>query len=574
MKMILGINDMVDPSISLVKDGKLLFYVEEERLNRIKHSHNIFPIKSIEMALKRFDISIDDLQCISYNWDFDKYSGGYMKNFFRKFNTKYRVDQNTIKWQKERLNKRNLINFKKKLEFNLRKKFEFSKLPPIKFFSHHFVHAFQSHFHSGFRNSLCITIDGSGEENCTVIWKCKNNKFSKLKEINMPNSLGWFYAAITEYLGFKAYDGEYKLMGLASYGKSNKNIEKKLNKVLKINHKTNEYELNPKYIHHGKHSFSGRYTDNLVKLFGKVPRKENQKIKSWHKDLAFEVQSQLERAVLNLFKKYSVLTGINNLTIGGGVGLNVKMNSKLFNSKFCSNIFPNPLCADNGASAGSAMVADFILNKKKPKILKSLALGPDYSEKEIIKALKQNKIKFYKKRNIERYAAHKISQGKVIGWFQGRMEAGARALGQRSILGDPRKKEMSAKINKIIKYRESWRPFCPSVLEEQVKKYFLKSYESKFMTISFEAKKKLKKIAPAIVHIDNTCRIQSVQKINNSRFYKLINEFFEITKVPILLNTSFNVKGEPIVCSPNDAIRTFYSTGLDELILNNFVIKK
>ncbi len=365
MKIILGINDMVDPSISLVKDGKLLFYIEEERLNRIKHSHNIFPIKSIEMALKRFDISIDDLQCISYNWDFNKYSGGYMKNFFRKFNTKYRVDQNTIKWQKERLNKRNLINFKKKLEFNLRKKFEFSKLPPIKFFSHHFVHAFQSHFHSGFRNSLCITIDGSGEENCTVIWKCKNNKFSKLKEINMPNSLGWFYAAITEYLGFKAYDGEYKLMGLASYGKSNKNIEKKLNKVLKINHKTNEYELNPKYIHHGKHSFSGRYTDNLVKLFGKVPRKENQKIKSWHKDLAFEVQSQLERAVLNLFKKYSVLTGINNLTIGGGVGLNVKMNSKLFNSKFCSNIFPNPLCADNGASAGSAMVADFILNKKK-----------------------------------------------------------------------------------------------------------------------------------------------------------------------------------------------------------------
>ncbi len=154
------------------------------------------------------------------------------------------------------------------------------------------------------------------------------------------------------------------------------------------------------------------------------------------------------------------------------------------------------------------------------------------------------------------------------------MEAGARALGQRSILGDPRKKEMSAKINKIIKYRESWRPFCPSVLEEQVKKYFLKSYESKFMTISFEAKKKLKKIAPAIVHIDNTCRIQSVQKINNSRFYKLINEFFEITKVPMLLNTSFNVKGEPIVCSPNDAIRTFYSTGLDELIINNFVIKK
>ena len=217
--MILGINDMVDPSISLVKNGKLLFYIEEERLNRIKHSHNIFPLKSIEVALKKFKISINDLECIAYNWDFKKYSGGHMRNFFNKFNKQFKIDKDTKKWQIERLSKRNLENFKKKIETNLRKKFTFSKLPPIKYYSHHFVHAFQSHFHSGFKESLCITIDGSGEENCTVIWKCKNEKLEKIKEINMPNSLGWYYAAFTEYLGFKAYDGEYKLMGLASYGK-------------------------------------------------------------------------------------------------------------------------------------------------------------------------------------------------------------------------------------------------------------------------------------------------------------------------------------------------------------------
>ena len=228
--MILGINDMVDPSISLVKDGKLLFYVEEERLNRIKHSHNIFPIKSIEVALKKFNISISDLDCIAYNWNFKKYSHGHMKNFFKKFNLKFKVDDNTIKWQQDRLNNRSLKNFKKKLELNLREKFIFSKLPLIKFFSHHYVHAFQSHFHSGFNESLCMTIDGSGEENCTVIWKCKNDIITKIKEINMPNSLGWYYAAFTEYLGFKAYDGEYKLMGLASYGKKNHSINEKLNK--------------------------------------------------------------------------------------------------------------------------------------------------------------------------------------------------------------------------------------------------------------------------------------------------------------------------------------------------------
>ncbi len=572
--MILGINDMVDPSISLVKNGKLLFYIEEERLNRIKHSHNIFPLKSIEVALKKFNISINDLDCITYNWDFKKYSGGYMKKFFNRLNSQFKVDSNTKKWQQERLSKRNLKNFEKKLEINLRKKFTFSKLPPIKFFSHHYVHAFQSHFHSGFKESLCITIDGSGEENCTVIWKCKNGKIKKIKEINMPNSLGWYYAAFTEYLGFKAYDGEYKLMGLASYGKKNLKIKNKLNKILKIDNVSKEYELNPKYIHHGKHTYSGRYTDSLINLFGKLPRKENQIITNWHKDLAFEIQDKLEKAVINLFHKYSNLTGIKNLTIGGGVGLNVKMNSKLFNSKNCNNIFPNPLCADNGASAGSAMLADFILNKKKPKKLTSLALGLDYSEGEIIRVFKSSKINFVKINNIEKYAAKKLSEGKVIGWFQGRMEAGARALGQRSILADPRKKNMSKKINQIIKYRETWRPFCPSVIKENVKEYFKRSYDSKFMTISFEAKKQLKKIAPAVVHIDNTCRIQSVSKTNNLKFYKLIKEFFKITKVPLLLNTSFNVKGEPIVCSPNDAIRTFYSTGLDELIINNFVIKK
>jgi len=572
--MILGINDMVDPSVSLVEDGKLLFYVEEERLNRIKHSHNIFPIKSIETALKKFNISVNDLECIAYNWNFNKYSNGHMANIFRDLNSKYDVDPLTKKWQSERLKNRNLANFKKKLELNLRKKFNFSKLPPIKFFSHHYVHAYQSHLHSGFEKSLCITIDGSGEENCTVVWKIENDKITKLKEINMPNSLGWYYAAFTEYLGFKAYDGEYKLMGLASYGKNNSKLEKKINKVIGINNLSKEYSLNPKYIHYGAHSFSGRFTDNLVKLFGKKPRKENEKITDWHKDLAFEVQKKLEDSVFNLFQKYSTITGIKNFTMGGGVGLNVKMNSKIFESSFCDKIFPNPLCADNGAAVGSALIADYILNKKRPKELKSLALGPDYSDKEIVKILKLNKIKFYKINNIEKYVAKELAKGQVIGWFQGKMEAGARALGQRSILGDPRNKKMTKKINLIIKYREVWRPFCPSILEEYVEKYFIKSYRSNFMTISFEAKKELKNIAPAIVHVDNTSRVQSVSKKYNLKFYKLINGFFKITKVPILLNTSFNVKGEPIVCSPNDAIRTFYSTGLDQLVLNNFLIKK
>ena len=219
-------------------------------------------------------------------------------------------------------------------------------------------------------------------------------------------------------------------------------------------------------------------------------------------------------------------------------------------------------------------MADIKLNKSKVKPLKSLSLGPDYKDQYIKKLLIENQIKFQTPKNIYSYTAKLLAQKKIVGWFQGRMEAGPRALGNRSILGDPRSVITRDKINKIIKYREMWRPFCPSFLADKVDEFFYKSYDSKFMTISFDANKVLKKLAPAIVHIDKTCRIQSVDKKNNSNFYKLIKEYYNITKVPALLNTSFNIKGEPIVCSPNDALRTFFSTGIDVLVLEKYVILK
>ncbi len=571
--MILGINDMADPSVSLVKNGQLIFYIEEERLNRVKHSHNIFPIRSIKAALKYYNISFNEIEYIAYNWNFKKYENGSMENFFRRLNKEYNSDVATKKWQRERLKKRNLENFKKKVFLNLKKNFNIKKLPKIKFYSHHYVHAFQSHYQSGFKNSICITIDGSGEENCTVVWKFENGKHTKLEEINMPHSLGWYFAAFTEYLGFKAYDGEYKLMGLASYGKYIPELEAKIEKILKFDNKSS-YRIDPQFIHYGKHSYSGRFTDNLVKLFNKRPRKENDKITDWHKNLAYAVQKKLELVVTNMFKKYAVKTGIKNFCLGGGVGLNVKMNSEIYQLDNCKRLFANPLCADNGASAGSALLADFKINKNKPKILNNLNLGLDFSDNQILELLNSKKISFTKPIDLEKIIANELKKGKIIGWFQGRMEAGARALGYRSILGDPRKKKMAKKINKIIKYRELWRPFCPSILENKVKTLLKGSFDSKFMTVSFEASEKLKSIAPAIVHVDETCRIQSVSKKDNLRFYKLINEFYKITGVPVVLNTSFNIKGEPIVCTPNDAIKTFYSTGLDFLVLNDYIIRK
>lgn len=572
-KYILGINDFTDPSIAIIRNGSVEFYIEEERLNRIKHSHNVFPIKSIKEAFNYLNISFKDIEAIAYNWDFKKYQNGHLKKFFSDLNKKFRIDENTKSWQNERLKSRNLRNFKKKLEKNLFAEFGFFKIPKILFYQHHYVHAYQSYVHSGFNEAIVLSMDGSGEENCTTVWECKNNEIKKIDEINIPNSLGWYYSAFTEFLGFKAYDGEYKLMGLAAFGKKNLIIRKKLKNILKFDNKLQKYELNPYYIHYGLHTYSGRFTDNLVRLLGK-PKKSNEKFTKLHKELAFEVQRLLEECVLKLCDKYFKLTGIRNICLGGGVGLNVKLNSKIFNQKFIDNIFPNPLCADNGASVGAALIADIELNKSKVKPLKSLSLGPDYKDKFIKKILIENKIRFFKPKNLHKYTAKLIANKKIIGWFKGRMEAGPRALGNRSILGDPRSIEIRDKINKIIKYREMWRPFCPSFLSNKLNNFFHKSYDSKFMTISFDANNILKKIAPAIVHIDKTCRIQSVNQKDNFHFYKLIKEYENITKVPALLNTSFNIKGEPIVCSPNDALRTFYSTGLDVLILEKYVILK
>ena len=416
-------------------------------------------------------------------------------------------------------------------------------------------------------------MDGSGEENCTTVWVCENNKIKKIDEFNIPHSLGWYYSAFTEFLGFKAYDGEYKLMGLAAYGKKNAIIKKKLEKILKFNNKEKKYKLNPYFIHYGKHTYSGRFTDKLVKLLG-PPKKLKEKFSKYHKDLAYEVQNLLEECVIKLCKKYFEKTGIKNLCLGGGVGLNVKLNSKIFNEQYIENIFPNPLCPDNGASVGAALLADMKLNKNKVKSLNTLSLGPEYKNDEIKKILTENQIEFIKPKNIYKFTANQLAKKKIVGWFQGRMEAGARALGNRSILGDPRFISTRDKINKIIKYREMWRPFCPSFMDDKINDYFDKSYNSKFMTISFKANNKLKMIAPAIVHIDNTSRIQAVHKKYNSKFYKLINEYFKITNVPTLLNTSFNIKGEPIVCSPSDALRTFFSTGIDVLILEKYAILK
>jgi hypothetical protein len=339
----------------------------------------------------------------------------------------------------------------------------------------------------------------------------------------MPHSLGWFYAAVTEYLGFEAYDGEYKVMGLAAYGKHDDDLHGKIRRVLAPADDGIEYRLDPSFIHYGARTWSERFTDALPVLFGRPRRLPQEPIEPWHHDLAFAAQQALEAAVERLVRWGMDAVGTGNLCIGGGVGLNVKMNTRLFELASVERIFAQPLCADGGAAAGAALGACWEATGARPKPLGSLALGNGQSDEAIEAALKLCGLPYERPADIARATAEALAKGQVVGWFQGRMEAGPRALGQRSILADPRREDARDQVNEVIKYREFWRPFCPSMLAEAADRYLVDYDDGRFMIVAFKATDALKRDAPAVVHVDGTVRVQLVQREVLPLYHDLIS---------------------------------------------------
>jgi len=573
-KLFLGINLGIDPSVAIVESGKIIAFSEEERHIRIKHAPNIYPKEALKFCLNESNCSIKDISKFAVNWNLTGYNDGEIKKFYEGLRGKYNVDQATIDWQDRNLKKRSWKEFKKFHKTELTRIFGEIELPEIIDFPHHYTHAYHSYIESGFSEAIAISIDGSGDQHCTTLWHCKNEKLINIKKINMPNSLGWLYSAITEYLGYQAYDGEYKVMGLAAFGKPDKNIKKLLEKVCFTASDGIEYIIDPKYIHYGEHSFSSRFTDELVKLFGNLPRRSGEPISDWHRNLAFELQALLEKTVIRLVRWSIKETGVSKICIGGGVGLNVKLNSKIYQMQEVSDVFAHPLCNDAGAVAGAALLACHLETGIRAERLTNLALGFKEEPENIESLLNTAKIKFRKSSNITEEVSGYLANGMIVAWFQGKMEAGPRALGQRSILANPTKIIYRDKVNMIVKMREEWRPFCPSVLEEYADDYFKNTTYAPFMIIAFDAKEKLINDAPAVVHIDGTSRVQLVNKNTTPLYYKLIDSFYKKTNVPVLLNTSFNLKGEPVVCTARDALRTFWSSALDVLVINDFIITK
>jgi carbamoyltransferase len=576
---IIGINAFhADSSACLVVDGKLISAVEEERFNRIKHWAG-FPINSIKYCLKSSNLEISDIDHISINID---PKANYFKKFL--FLIQHRPSLNLI-----------FRKIKKKQKYNsiinlIDKEFGSGKFKgEINNIEHHYAHLSSAFHVSPFKDACVLSVDGFGDFASTAWGYGQDEKISIDQKIFFPHSLGIFYQSMTQYLGFKNYGDEYKIMGLAPYGKPN--YVNDLRKILLIQEK-GIFKLNLDYYKFYKENFNYRwengiveiddlYSNKLTELFG-IERKKDEPLNQFHKDIAHSTQKVYEEAFLNilhnLYNKYQS----DNLCIAGGCGMNSVANGKIKNQTKFKNIYIQPAAGDAGGSIGAAFATHFKnSNNKRSFQMKHAYWGTSFNDDEILECLNKSNQKMIDEKctfekitddkTLNSTVAKAISDGKVVGWFQGKMEWGPRALGNRSILGDPRRSDMKDILNLKIKRRESFRPFAPSILREHVKDWFENDDEVPFMMKVYQIKPDKKKEIPAVTHVDGSGRLQTVYKDTNEKYYNLINEFYNLTKIPILLNTSFN-ENEPIVSNPQEALDCFLRTKMDILIMSNYLL--
>jgi carbamoyltransferase len=578
---ILGINGLgILPSACLLKNNEIVAMAEEERFTRYKGSTGMMPGNAVIYCLNEANISIDDLDTISFGWDANYYP--LKMSMFLMKKALFQITNKNYKSSIIRTLNELVKYHPKQVEYKIKEMFRehgiVGKIPKIEFINHHLSHSLSTYYPSGFKKAHILVIDGSGEITSTSIWKANNGIIEKISSISIPNSLGWFYQSITEYLGFKPNNHEGKTMGLASYGKKNELISKKFDKIISFD-KLGHYQYNSEFSFTGNLTNGNVYSQELEDLLG-LARKKNEVITQFHKDIAYAAQSKLEDTIINLVEnkilKDPCFNG--NLCIAGGVSLNCKLNGKIALLNGIKNIYIPPFSSDNGTAFGAAISSAINKNLSKfsANVINDLNpyLGPSFSDEYIENKLKELNIKYFKEEDIVKKTTEFLMSNKIVGWFQGRMEVGSRALGNRSILANPMSLENKEILNKKVKNREFWRPFAVSILYEKREEYFDTDIDSPYMTIALTVKKEGLLKVPAGVHVDNTTRPQLVKKENNKKYYYLIKHFGDLTGTYALLNTSFNDKEEPIVCTPEQALRTFFATNLDVLVMGNFYILK
>jgi len=577
---ILGINAYHgDSSAAILKDGKIIAAAEEERFTREKHWAG-FPKNAIEYCLKEANISLEDLDYIAINRN-PKANLEQKLLYLIKKKPSFGMLMNRVKNQKKWANLRD--EFRKYFETDIKAK--------IVNVEHHKAHMASSFLASPFEKSAILSIDGFGDFVSTAFGVGNGNKMEIFNRIYFPHSLGIFYQAMTQYLGFWKYGDEYKVMGLSAYG------EPKYMDIMReivILKDDGTFELNLKYFRHHKENveyewdnttpYIGRlFSEELEKELG-AARKKDESITQYHMEIAASIQRMFEEAVVHMLKHLYKETGLENVCLGGGAAMNSVMNGKIYTLTPFKKAFIPAGAADNGGAIGSALdIWCEVLGNQRVYKMEHAYLGPSFSEYYIENIIEEHK-NAIEKENCEiefiedeeelcKKVAKYIADGKVVGWFQGRMEWGARALGNRSILADPRKKDMRDILNLKIKHRELFRPFAPTILRECVKDYFEIDDEVPFMEKVFLIKEERRVEIPAVTHVDGTGRLQTLKEEQNPRYYKLIKEFMNITGIPIVLNTSFN-ENEPIVCKPEEALDCFLRTKMDVVVLEKFIIRR
>ena len=593
MNSILGISAFYhDSAACLLVDGKIVAAAQEERFTRKKHDPN-YPKNAINFVLKYANLKLSEVDhIVFFEKPFLKFER--LLETYVAFAPKGFVSfaKAMPLWIKDKL-------FQKNFLFNKLKEHDKDYISDTNIFfsDHHLSHAASAFFPSPFKEAVILTADGVGEWATTTVAVGKNNNLEIKKEIHFPHSLGLLYSAFTYYTGFKVNSGEYKLMGLAPYGEPK--FEQKIKKLIDIK-KDGTFRLDQKYFNYA----TGLTMTNkkFDELFGQKPRNPTKdKITQFHMDIAASIQKVTEEIMIKLAKSIRIEYNISNLCLAGGVALNCVANGKILKEKIFDNIWIQPAAGDAGGSLGAALALWHIEQSNKRTVnleddMQGSYLGTEYSQEQIEKELKNIGANFeiLKYEDLIDKTAEYLANEKAIGWFQGRMEFGPRALGARSILGDPRSELMQKNLNLKVKYRESFRPFAPSILREDLSEWFEMNVDTPYMLLvaNINSKKKIemtqeqnklfgidklnikRSSIPAVTHVDYSARVQTVNINTNKRYYDLIQKFKEKTGCPVLVNTSFNVRGEPIVNTPTDAFNCFMGTDLDYLIIGNCVLEK
>jgi carbamoyltransferase len=626
----IGLNiGKIDPSATLFKNTHVVAHVEEERFTRRKKGVGQFPINAIQYCLSLCPNGIEDIKAINLGFDLDMFLLKVPQYYISEWAQYPTKPSESSVYEINRLKEKNPKNVTNKITQELESiGINKNQIPLINWYNHHYCHALSGHLSSPFKNSLGVVVDANSELDTVSVWDCKGTNLTKIYSKELPDSLGWLYRTFTLFCGFEAYEGEGMMMGLAPYGRPNKQIAKKIEKILKW--KTNEsgefdFEVDSKFVYlDEKYESDKNFTKRFIEIFGKPALQNQEEVEEYYKDIAFEIQDRFEKTLLQFVERFIKKTKHKYLTLSGGVFLNCKATGYIWrNIEKLKDVYIVPMASDDGIGLGAnfAYALENISTKRENFVLENAYLGMSYSNKEIKESIDHFEIRDEFKNNLQYSAlirslgldislnllktnlkkndedfqikvtnfldkqttlssnttteiAQEISDGKVVAWFQGRMEAGPRALGNRSILADPRRMESLIKVNQKVKFRQKWRPFCPTVLNDFAEIYFDKPTQSPNMINTFKCSDICVQKAPAIVHVDKTARPQFLTKEQNPRFEELIRNFYDLTEVPILMNTSMNIKGEPICSTPEDALNFFFATDIDILVLGDYVIRK